>query len=192
MKKLHDFSEVFDGQKVFRKLLEALSNPGRTVSIAEQAEKMYGDNKVFLALAMTVLDNEVSFCACGNKELAENISLLTLSKELALEEADFIFVEKEDQLAEVFEKAKCGTLADPQKSATIMIKTEKNKEKTWNIYGAGVDGTLALTVPNAAYEAMELRDVQHYEYPQGVDMVFVTDYGELFAIPRLVLRKEEQ
>ena len=97
-----------------------------------------------------------------------------------------------DVIKRAIEKAKGGTLADPQKSATIMIKTQENKEKKWNIYGAGVDGTLALTVPNAAYEAMELRDVQHYEYPQGVDMVFVTDYGELFAIPRLVLRKEEQ
>jgi alpha-D-ribose 1-methylphosphonate 5-triphosphate synthase subunit PhnH len=27
MKKLHSFDEVFDGQKVFRKVLEAMSNP---------------------------------------------------------------------------------------------------------------------------------------------------------------------
>ena len=189
MKKLHDFSEVFDGQKVFRKLLEALSNPGRRVSMLEQSEKMYGDNKVFLALAMTVLDNEVSFSVCGNKELAENISLLTLSREVELEEADFIFVEKEEHLAEVFEKAKCGTLADPQKSATIVIKTEDSKDKTWNLYGAGIDGTLQIEVSGTADKALELRDSQEYEYPQGVDMVFVTPDGEVFGIPRLVLKK---
>ena len=55
MKKLHNFDEVFDGQKVFRKLLEAMSNPGRWVSIAAQSEKMYGENKDFLAIAMKYL-----------------------------------------------------------------------------------------------------------------------------------------
>ena len=192
MKKLHNFSEVFDGQKVFRKVLEAMSNPGRKFSIAEQAERMYGVNSAFLALAMTLLDNEVSFQACGNEELAENISLLTLSKEVSLEEADFIFVERKEQLDEVFEKAKYGTLADPQKSATVIIKVEDNGENVWNVYGAGIDGTLKLEVPETAQRAMELRDAQGYEYPQGVDLVFVTEEKDIFCIPRLVLKKEEQ
>lgn len=191
MKKLHSFSEVFDGQVVFRKILEAMSNPGRRVSLLEQAEKMYGDNKMFLALAMTLLDNEVGFCVCENKELAENMSLLTLSKEVPLEEADFILVEEEKDLPKVFEKAKCGTLSDPHKSATIIIKVEEDCEKTWNLYGAGVDGTLQIEVQETADKAMELRKQQAYEYPQGVDMAFVTDSGELFCIPRLVMKKEE-
>ena len=105
MKKLHSFDEVFDGQKVFRKVLEAMSNPGRRVFIAEQSEKMYSDGKVFLAIGMTLLDNEVTFATCGNQELAENMSLITLSKEESLENADFIFVEEESKLTEVIEKA---------------------------------------------------------------------------------------
>lgn len=43
MKQLHTFDEVFDSQKVFRKALEVLSNPGRTLSIAGQSEKLYGE-----------------------------------------------------------------------------------------------------------------------------------------------------
>ena len=35
MKTLHQFDEVFDTQAVFRKVLEAMSNPTRTVSVAE-------------------------------------------------------------------------------------------------------------------------------------------------------------
>lgn len=38
MKTLHQFDEVFDTQAVFRKVLEAMSNPTRTVSVAEQME----------------------------------------------------------------------------------------------------------------------------------------------------------
>lgn len=189
MKKLHNFDEVFDGQKVFRKILEAVSNPGRKVSISEQAEKLYGDNRVFLAIAMTLLDNEVSFSVCDNQELAESISLLTLSKEASLENADFVFVENADNLDEVFEKAKCGTLEEPQKSATIVIKADNKCNTAFEIYGAGVDGTLKLEVPDVVEKALELRNRQNYEYPQGVDIIFVTSGGELYSIPRLVMRR---
>lgn len=191
MKKLHNFSEVFDGQAVFRKVLEAMSNPGRSVSIAEQAEKMHGNQQVFLALAMTLLDNEVSFYTCGNQELANDISLLTLSKEACLEEADFIFLEKKEDLDKVFSQAKCGTLADPQRSATIIMKTEEYCEKLWRIYGAGINGTQKLWVPETAELAMRLRDGQAYEYPQGVDMVFASDHGDIFCIPRLVMKEKQ-
>lgn len=191
MKKLHNFHEVYDGQMVFRKVLEAMANPGRRVSIAEQAEKLYGENLVFLALAMTLLDNEVGFYVCENEDLSEVISLLTLSKETVSEEADFIFVETEEQLDKVFEKAKCGTLADPQKSAILIIKAGAEQDVTWNIYGAGVDGTMTLKVPAIADRAMKLRQQQEYEYPQGVDLIFTTDDGEMFCIPRLVMKKEE-
>lgn len=192
MKKLHSFDEVFDGQKVFRKILEAMSNPGRKISISEQAEKMHGDKGTFLAIAMTLLDNEVSFSICGDQALAADMELLTLSKEVSLEEADFIFVEKEEMLAEVFQKAKCGTLEDPQKSATIIIETESTCGKTLNLYGAGIDGILELEVPDVVEQTLELRKQQNYEYPQGIDMIFVTGNGDLFCIPRLVMKKEDQ
>lgn len=191
MKKLHNFSEVFDGQAVFRKVLEAMSNPGRVVSVAEQARKMHGNQQVFLALAMTLLDNEVSFYTCGNQKLANDISLLTLSKEASLEEADFIFVERKEDLDKVFSRAKCGTLADPQRSAAIIMKTEEHCPKAWKIYGAGVNGIQKLWVPETAELAMELRDEQAYEYPQGVDMIFVNDCGDIFCIPRLVMKEKQ-
>ena len=191
MKKLHNFNEVFDGQAVFRKVLEAMSNPGRVVSIEEQAGKMHGNQQAFLALAMTLLDNEVSFDTCGDRELANDISLITLSKEVSLEEADFIFLNRKEDLEQVFRHAKCGTLADPQKSATIIMKAEESCSKEWMIYGAGVDGTQKIWVPEIAELAMKLRDDQAYEYPQGVDMIFVNDCGELFCIPRLVMKEKQ-
>jgi alpha-D-ribose 1-methylphosphonate 5-triphosphate synthase subunit PhnH len=60
------------------------------------------------------------------------------------------------------------------------------------LYGAGIDGTLQLEVPDITVKALELRKQQNYEYPQGIDFIFVTADGELFNIPRLVMNKEEQ
>lgn len=68
MKTLHQFDEVFDTQAVFRKVLEAMSNPTRTVSVAEQMEKLFGNHRAFLALGMTLLDNEATFSACGDAD----------------------------------------------------------------------------------------------------------------------------
>lgn len=190
MKKMHDFDEVYDGQKVFRIILEAMANPGRMLSLEEPAAKMFGDDKTFLAIAMTLLDNEVSFHTFGNEELAKNISLFTLSKEVELEKADFVFVERESDLQQAMEHAKEGTLADPHKSATLIIKTENSNKNIVTIYGAGVDNKLQLQVSDTVVKAINLRDRQKFEYPQGIDMVFVTEDMKLFCIPRLVLREE--
>lgn len=77
MKTLHQFDEVFDTQAVFRKLLEAMSNPARTVSVAEQKEKLFGDYHALLALGMTLLDNEVTFSACKDEAFRKDLQLVT-------------------------------------------------------------------------------------------------------------------
>lgn len=77
MKTLHQFDEVFDTQAVFRKLLEAMSNPARTVSVAEQKEKLFGDYRVLLALGMTLLDNEVTFSSCKDEAFRKDLQLVT-------------------------------------------------------------------------------------------------------------------
>ena len=155
--KKHNFDAVFDSQKVYRLVLEAMSNPGRVVRLNEYT---------ILSVAMTLLDNEVSFCVCGNPALSEEIATLTLAKREALETADFIFVCNPDELKNAIERAKCGTLADPHKSATVIIQ------------GNGLEK-----------DAIALRDAQNYEYPQGIDLIFITDGGELSGICRSVRRK---
>ncbi len=191
MKQLHSFDEVFDSQAVFRKLLEAMSNPCRTLSIKEQADKMYGEDAVFLAIAMTLLDNEMSFHTCTNEKLAEDISLLTLAQNTSAGAADFIFVSDSSELEKVFAQAKCGTLEDPQLSATLIIKDNDEADKVLRLYGAGIDDIAEMMLSETAEKAMALRDAQNYEYPQGVDMIFVSDEGEFFCIPRLVLKEGE-
>lgn len=132
MNTLHSFDEVFDTQAVFRKVLEAMSNPARTVSIAEQKSRLFGEYKEFIALAVTLLDNEVTFSGCGNEELERDIQLVTLSEQADISNADFIFVSDLKMLPDIFEKAKCGTLTDPHKSAVLIIKNTKITIISWN------------------------------------------------------------
>lgn len=187
MKQLHTFDEVFDSQKVFRCLLEAMANPGRRCVIREQSQKLFGENPELLAAAMTLLDASVSFCALQNPVLSEQIVLLTHAKEESPEQADYLFLSSVEQLSEIIACAKDGTLENPHSSATLVIKVpEGQEEKNIQISGPGVDGQLQISVPNVIYEAVRCRDLQQYEYPRGIDFIFLLPGDELLCLPRLV------
>ena len=121
MKQLHTFDDIFDTQKTFRLLLDAMANPSRVVSIQEGAEKLYGSKREMLTLAMTLLDKNTGFYTFGHTELDEQILLLTHAEKKTLEEADYVFVTEEEHLPEAFAKAKRGTLENPHTSATLII-----------------------------------------------------------------------
>ncbi len=190
MKTLHNFNEVFDSQAVFRKILEGMSNPGRVVSVAEQKDKMFGDNGAMLALAMTLLDNEVSFYVCGSSSLSEELELITLAGKADVCDADFIFVAEEKMLEAAISSAKCGTLSDPHKSATLLIHDTGEKTHSITLYGPGINGFAEYRCSETVCHAIALRDARQYEYPMGIDMIFVTDDGNVTCIPRLVRRRD--
>ena len=106
MKQVHTFDDIFDTQKTFRLLLDAMANPSRVVSIQEGAEKLYGSKREMLTLAMTLLDKNTGFYTFGHTELDEQILLLTHAEKKTLEEADYVFVTEEEHLPEAFAKAK--------------------------------------------------------------------------------------
>jgi len=183
--KKHNFDTVFDSQKVFRLILEAVSNPARVVSINEYAVKLFGGEPLFLAVAMTLLDNEVSFCVCGGERLSDEIASLTLARREQTETADFIFVCNPADIKNITANIKCGTLADPHKSATVVIRNNGSPDCQLILSGPGICGYTLVRVTDLVRDCIILRDEQHYEYPQGVDFIFISDNGGLQVIPRL-------
>lgn len=123
MQKAYEFDFVYDTQAAFRLLLEALSNPGRIVELGPLARKLGGAYAMPLTVAAVLLDNEVSFAVCGSPALAEKITELTLAKTAAVSKADYIFVTENADWQEAVQAAKCGTLRDPHKSATVILCT---------------------------------------------------------------------
>lgn len=185
----HSFDEVFDAQKVFRLLLTAAANPTRVVHIKEFADRLFGRQPEMLALAFTLLDNEVSHAVCGCDALSDDIGFLTLSGKVPTESADYIFVTDGSMVEAAIAAAKCGTLRDPHKSATVIVKNEGEAAHKLKFFGPGIDGTVEFAATETVKTAVEARDAQHYEYPQGIDLIFISADGELFALPRLVLKE---
>lgn len=93
------------------------------------------------------------------------------------------------KLPEVLTQAKCGTLIDPHKSATLFIQDNGEKTEKIALYGSGIDGETTFSCSSLVCQALELRDQQEYEYPMGIDLIFVTDDGAVTCIPRLVRRR---
>lgn len=187
--KKYIFNEVFDSQKVYRLLLDAMSNPTRIVSIKEYSDKLFGKQPEMLALAITLLDNEVSFAVCGHDIISDEIVFLSQSPKASTESADYIFVTEPLMLETAVSTAKCGTLRDPHKSATLIVKNEGEPSCSMKLHGPGIEETVEFEATEAVKTAVELRDAQEYEYPQGVDLVFVSNNGDMFALPRLVMKE---
>jgi len=183
--KKHSFDTVFDSQKVFRRVLDAMSNPAGIVHISEYASKLYGGCPVLLALAMTLLDNEVSYYTDEDRSLSDEIASLTLAKRGKIESADFIFICQPGNIKTVIENAKNGTLTDPQKSAVVFILNDGASSFRLTFSGPGIDGRKTAQTTGTLRDAIAIRDAQNYEYPRGIDLVFVSGKGELMAIPRL-------
>jgi len=189
--KKHSFDTVFDSQKVFRLILKATANPTRIVHIDECANKLYGESPVFLALAMTLLDNEVSYFTFENQLLSDEIASLTLAKRERIDSADFIFVRDPGDIKTVIENVKNGTLSDPHKSATVFILNDGEPSLGATFFGPGIDGRKTIRTSGTVRDAIVLRDAQRYEYPRGIDLFFVSGKGELIAIPRLTQMEVE-
>jgi phosphonate C-P lyase system protein PhnH len=182
----HEFDLVFDSQNVYRALLSAFSYPGRTENIALQAEKLYGGYPELTALAVTLLDNEVCCHICGGGDLREEIRALTGSPVVPIEDADFVFIADPSYIGYAIKKVKGGTLTDPHKSATVIIYDDKKGQTILNLRGPGIKGIKSLTLSDAVVSALGMRDSMDFVYPQGVDLVFISADGDLFAVPRLV------
>jgi len=191
LSKKHNFSRVFDSQKIFRLLLEAMSNPARVVNINEYASKLVGDHPAFLAVAMALLDNEVSFHTCGNQSLSDEIVSLVLAKSEPIESADYVFVSDPKGADFAITNAKRGTPADPHKSATIIIRNDDPPVCGLTLSGPGIDDRITVQVTQTVKDAIAMRDGQNHEYPEGIDLLFVSSMGELYAIPRLTRMEAE-
>lgn len=184
----YQFDFVHDGQKVFRELLSAMSNPGTVRSIVPQTAKFREVYAPLTALGCTLLDNEEIMYVEKNPGLASELHDLTLCREGALEEADYIFLSSQmnyGSLEEIMKNVKKGTYEDPQDSATLFILCDGICGETAMTVKVGIDGELTLHVQQYVKSILSIRQSLQTEYPLGTDIVFATPEGKLMCMPRL-------
>lgn len=184
----HNFDFVMDGQEMFRILLDALSNPGRIKSYAAYAGGFAFAGE-WLALATVLLDGEVSYYSNLAPGIKEEIHFLTGCREENAEAADFLLLAETAQPESIFAKIKMGTLTDPHDSATLLIRCQDAPaDQELLLSGPGIprEGRrLLLSRPEKAW--LDERDKQQYEFPCGVDLLFLRPDQTLVAVTRKVV-----
>jgi alpha-D-ribose 1-methylphosphonate 5-triphosphate synthase subunit PhnH len=193
VKNKHAFDMVHGAQEVFRILLEALSNPGRVLTLRPYAGQFTGQGR-WLAPAVTLLDQGTGFYWDGDRETGEEIRFLSGAPQVSLEEADFIFLSRgavsPNEALGILTRVKQGTHPDPHKSALLFICAGGEGEggnpgETLALKGPGIppEGrTIRLCPGEAAWR--RARDERGFEYPCGVELVFLRDDDSILALTR--------
>lgn len=196
------FDKTHDIQAIYRKVLDAMSRPGKVNVLAPEVEKLTLKVDVLpatLGLILMLLDSEVSFHVVSVRSdvISQLISQLTYAKEENIEQADYVFVLKDapdHTLAETFRNVKIGNLIDPQKSATLIIEVKAvahESSKTFTMQGPGIKDVSALTI--AVDDAwVEARKEVNGEFPFGVDAMFVDEQARIVCLPRTTQIVEDE
>ena len=140
---------------------------------------------------MTLVDSRCRFSVAGDDGLAQAMHEVTLGVPTGVEEADYIFVPQAQDMDSarpaILERAKKGTLAEPHKSAAIFIQLDSLEGGPEALLqGPGVDGSIAIRLPQAGQRWIEERQQMELEFPQGLELYFVTPDGELMGVPRKI------
>jgi phosphonate C-P lyase system protein PhnH len=184
MKTKHRFDMTAGTQEVFRLLLDALANPGRPVDLSAQAGQFAAHGQ-WLAPALTLLDNETGFYWDGDPEIGEEIRFLSGGVPVPPEEADFVFIAANGGAADIIPLVKSGTHIDPHDSALLFIAAGGKAERPLMLKGPGVppEGrSLRVSAAEAAW--LLARDAQGFEFPCGVELVFLRENCSLLAVTR--------
>lgn len=190
---------IHDIQSTYRKVLNTMSRPGIIENLCTEALKVDINvtcyNSTFLVMIM-LLDREVSFniVSKNSESLSNLISQMTYAEAKPVEEADYIFVLRDecDQcLGEVIQNAKIGDLIDPNKSASIIAefdnfngfdeKTEDNLKLLFK--GPGIKEVQEVNISGNTHWINKRRE-KNEEYPLGIDLICIDKNENVLSIPR--------
>lgn len=177
-----DFDTVFDSQRVFRCLLQAVSQPGKLFTLPPFS------CDALEAVARALLDHEVTFCAVGGdaSEVETGLSELTGARVSPVEEADFALISGGDSAGAML-RLKPGTLEHPERGATAIYAVEELSNSdtlSLELSGPGVPGRRTLGV--GGIERPEAAAIQktRLDYPLGIDVYLVDGAGRVAGLPR--------
>ena len=105
-------------------MMNALAQPGKVFPFAGSAAKIPTGQPALTAAALTLLDHFRSFYVEGNPALAEELHEQTYGQLASLSQADYLFYPRMDGAVDipgVLQQVKPGTLAEPHKSATLLV-----------------------------------------------------------------------
>lgn len=185
------YDEVFDAQRHFRTLLDAMARPGRVARFAPLAiSPPEGLHKASAYVAMALLNGDATFhTTVGGGAAAAYLRANTHSREVGPESADFLFLEG-DVPSHLVELAKAGVAAYPDTGATIVVQvgtvgaSSANGGLHLEVEGPGVERTARVCVTGLDGALLAAFVARNVEFPLGLDALLVSADECVVGLPR--------
>ena len=186
---------IHDIQRAYRKVIRAMSYPGSVIDLSEEAASIEPEppfNPVFMLLALTLLDGEVTFMMASGDAVrdARLIAEATYARSAAPGNSRFLFItDTAPNRAETLAEAPAGTLADPHLGATALMEVpplESSRQRrpvSLVLSGPGIEDASIVSVEDAEWWT-SIRDEKNGEYPLGIDIILIDDACKILALPR--------
>ena len=193
------YDEVFDAQRHFRTVLDAMARPGkinRLVTVALTPPGRLNHGAACVAFALLNADVGFHLDGFGDAE-AEYLRVNTSSRAVAAEAAEFVFVSGLAQTSAI-RAAKVGVPAYPETSATAIIqvaqigKSSATRGLQLTLTGPGVETQEIVFVNGLETVHLEALRDRNTEFPLGVDAILrgenprlIQDKLEAFLAPKM-------
>ena len=176
MKNIAEIWQADFQQKTYRKLLFAMSRPGKVIRLVNEGMPEQASDSIL----STLIDSSVFLCDHHSVLKQQMWSLLNVRNSKA-ENADYILVEGD--ITPDFEPC-LGTLESPDLGATLIVKVAGlSSGMQLKLSGPGVDGTERISVDGLKKSWIRKRTEWVAGFPLGVDL-FIADNCCTTALPR--------
>jgi alpha-D-ribose 1-methylphosphonate 5-triphosphate synthase subunit PhnH len=179
---------VFDAQRVFRSVMNALSRPGSVQSLGLGLAPPTGLPLGLAAIALTLADHEAALWLDGalsaSREAADYLRFHTGAAIVEDPKAAAFALVADPLRCPPFERFQSGTPEYPDRSTTIVFAAETLRDGApLTIAGPGISAT-ALFAATPRPEGFATRSAANRAlFPCGVDLLFATA-SEVVGLPR--------
>jgi alpha-D-ribose 1-methylphosphonate 5-triphosphate synthase subunit PhnH len=190
------FDMVHGTQQIYRKLLDCMARPGKVQNICDATNMIECDgiSPALVGIALTLTNQEVTFHVISNegKEARQFLHRKTFSKHEGIAKAQYIFIQDqldEGQICEVMYEVNPGTLTDPHNSTTMIfhvkhLSAHGDTGLRLKLSGPGIKERKTCYIDGLLAAWLRERQIVNREFPLGVDMIFVSESGDIVALPR--------
>lgn len=177
-----------DAQRLFRRVLDAFSHPGRIVSLAGAAPGPGTIAPATVAYLLTLADRDTPLWlapAFDHPEIRDYLRFHA-GTPIVASRRDAVFAVLRNDDAEPFEGFAAGTDTYPDRSATLVIEVPSLDEGPVRLCrGPGIDGDARLAITGLDDGFWRQCAANHALFPCGVDLVFASG-SSLLALPRSI------
>lgn len=180
---------VAGSQAVFRQALQALSLPGRVVTLPMRGRLPAGGQAAAAALWLALLDSDCTLWLSASLRDSDAPAWLRFHTGCRivdeLSQARFVWLAAGDAWPLLSEMA-AGSDEYPDQSATCVMELRRlqaDADGPWQLSGPGILGTQGLHAQGLPDDFAAQWQANHAAFPRGVD-VFLTTATELVGLPR--------